>query len=131
MTPSIRALVRELDASVAVRDLRTLADVASAASQPQRARATIVAVYAAIAMLLAVTGLGGITSYSVGRRKREFAIRAALGARGAALTRLAMRQSVAASLCGTVQGWSWRSSWRARWASSSSGCRRSTRYRSA
>ncbi|HEX6313474.1 MAG TPA: ADOP family duplicated permease [Gemmatimonadaceae bacterium] len=104
IAPSIRSLVRELDGSVPVRDLRTLADVASAASQPQRARATIVAAYAVIATLLALTGLGGITSYSVRQRKREFAIRAALGARGAALTRLAMRQSVLASLGGIGVG---------------------------
>jgi predicted permease len=104
LAPTVRALVRDLDPAVPVRDLRTLTDVARSSAQPQRARAILVGGYAVIATLLALAGLSGVPSYGVRRRTREFAIRAALGARRGTLARLAMRQSAAASLCGIAAG---------------------------
>jgi hypothetical protein len=102
--PMIQGAVRDMDMTVPVRDLRKLSDVAAASLRPQRARAILVAAYAVIATLLALTGLAGVTSYSVRQRKREFAIRSALGAPTRSLTRLAMRQSLTASLLGIAAG---------------------------
>ena len=104
LASTVRALVREVDAAVPVRDLRTLDDLAAASSRPQRARAVLVGGYAILATLLALTGLYGVTSYGVNRRSREFAIRRALGARADAIVRLAMRPAVIASLCGVAAG---------------------------
>lgn len=101
---AVREMVRELDPAVPVRDLRTLDDVAAESTQAQRARAVLVAGYAIIATLLALAGLYGVTSYGVSRRSREFAIRSALGARTGSIVRLAMRQSVGASLTGMLAG---------------------------
>jgi ABC-type antimicrobial peptide transport system permease subunit len=97
-------MVRELDPAIPLRDLRTLDDVAAASTQAQRARAVLVGGYAIVATLLALAGLYGVTSYGVSSRRREFAIRSALGARTGSIVRLAMRQSVGASLTGMLAG---------------------------
>ena len=104
LATAVRETVRNMDPAVPVRDLRTLNDVAAASTQPQRARAVLVGGYALVATLLALAGLYGVTSYGVTRRTREFAIRSALGARSGDIVRLAMRQSVGASLLGMVAG---------------------------
>lgn len=104
LASNVRALVREVDEAVPVRDLRTMDDLADASSQPQRARAMLVGGYAIVATLLALTGLYGVTSYGVSRRSREFAIRKALGARASTIIQLAMRPVVIASLCGVAAG---------------------------
>ena len=104
LASTVRELVRDVDPAVPVRDLRTMDDLAAVSTQPQRARAVLVSGYAIVATLLALAGLYGVTSYGVTRRSREFAIRSALGARAGTIVRLAMRQSVLASLCGVAAG---------------------------
>jgi predicted permease len=104
LAATVRAFVRELDPTVPVRDLRALSDVVAASTQPQRARAVLVAGYAVVATLLALLGLSGVTSYGVSRRTREFAIRSALGARADSIVLMAMRQTLLASLCGIGAG---------------------------
>lgn len=104
LAETVREVVHAMDPAVPVRDLRTLDDVAAASMQPQRARAILVSAYAIIATVLALAGLYGVTSYGVTRRRREFAIRSALGAPAGTVVRLAMKESVAASLGGIAAG---------------------------
>jgi macrolide transport system ATP-binding/permease protein len=55
-------------------------------------------------LILAAIGLAGITAYSVAQRRKEIAIRTALGASRAQVLRLVLREGVALVISGTVLG---------------------------
>jgi predicted lysophospholipase L1 biosynthesis ABC-type transport system permease subunit len=56
------------------------------------------------ALLLAMVGVYGLTSYTVGRRRAEFGVRIALGARPDAIVRLVLRQGLVWTTAGVVLG---------------------------
>ncbi len=56
------------------------------------------------AMILACTGLAGVTAYAVARRRREIGIRLALGSSQAAVYRLVMKESALMILIGGATG---------------------------
>jgi len=66
--------------------------------------ATVLAVFGAIAVLIAIIGLYGAKAYSVSRRTREIGIRLALGAEPSRLRNLILREGLALSLVGIALG---------------------------
>jgi predicted permease len=83
---AVRAAVASVDPDLTVADLRTVDDQLDQSLAHERLLATLAAAFAALAVLLAVVGLYGVTAFVVTRRTREIGIRLALGSsRGAAL----------------------------------------------
>ena len=60
--------------------------------------------FAALALVLAATGMYGVVSYTVVQRRREFGIRVALGATRTDLLRLALAQGVIPAAVGGALG---------------------------
>ena len=106
---NIRAIVRSLDAGQPVYAIRTMdAYLDDAIAQP-RMRAMVVAASAAVAILLAMTGLYALLAYLVTMRTREVGLRIALGATPAHIVRFVVRWAsritsvgIAAGLIGAV-----------------------------
>ena len=100
---AVRGVIRQLDPQMAAT-VATLAATVHAEAE----RLTPVAVYGslagALALLLALTGVFGVVSFSVSQRVRELAIRAALGARRRDIVSLVLRSAIVPILGGLAAG---------------------------
>jgi predicted permease len=82
LVPTLRAAVQGLDAELPLRNVATMAGRLRASTLAPRFRGLLASALASIAVALAVTGIYGVMSYHVNQRRRETAIRRALGAAG-------------------------------------------------
>jgi putative ABC transport system permease protein len=76
----VRNAVWSLDPQLAIALPRTMQDVMAAAVAEERFRMSLVASFAATAMLLAALGVYGLMAFATTQRMREFGVRLALGA---------------------------------------------------
>ena len=100
----IAGIVRRLDADLPLTEVRPMSDVLASATQEQRFTMALMGVFAALALVLAGVGIYGVISYTVSQRTREIGIRLALGANGAAVRRLVVRQGMAPAAIGVATG---------------------------
>ena len=87
--------VQQVDPRLVLARSEPLIDSIALGLTPQRIFATMGGVMALVAVLLASLGIYGVTAYAVALRRREFAIRLALGAPRARVVRMVLRQSTA------------------------------------
>jgi len=96
--------VHDLDPEVVVQDARPLQVAIDEVGARPRAVAWLLSSFAAMATILALVGVFGVVSHAVRQREREIAIRMALGADPARLTRLFLRQGVNVLALGVTIG---------------------------
>jgi putative ABC transport system permease protein len=104
LVAAVRQQVRALDTTLALADIRTLEMVLSRNLSRQRLVMTLMGVFAALALLLAMIGIYGVVAYSVSQRQQEIGIRKALGAKGGDILRMVLRQGIALTLIGLMLG---------------------------
>jgi ABC-type antimicrobial peptide transport system permease subunit len=96
--------VREFDPNQPLSDVNTVSEITARFVTLDRMRTTLLAAFAAIALLLSGVGVYSVIAYSVAQRTREMGIRAALGAGRGTLLGQVMGQAGALALKGIVLG---------------------------
>ncbi|MGA8670181.1 MAG: FtsX-like permease family protein, partial [Terracidiphilus sp.] len=101
---NIRTVLHSLDPNLAAGDVQTMGNLESDASAQRRFQTTLLTVFAATALSLALVGLYGLVAYSVSRRTREVGIRMALGAQRRDVLRLVLKKAVSLLAIGLASG---------------------------
>jgi predicted permease len=104
LAPSVRAAIRGADARLPVYEIQPLGVNLERAREVQRFTMTLVALFAALALLLAVIGVYGVIAYAVVARRREFGVRQALGATRAQIGRLVLLEGARLVAAGAALG---------------------------
>jgi predicted permease len=104
MFSTIRSLVQSLDPNLPVHTTRTLETQVRQSLRNERMIATMSTIFGSLATLLAVVGLYGVMSYTVSRRTREIGVRMALGAGGANIARMVIREVLVIAAIGIAVG---------------------------
>jgi len=102
--PNLRAAVQALGPDNVIFHVRTLDDIIDGYQTTRRFAMYVLAVFAGLALLLSAIGIYGVVSYVVDQRTTEIGIRMALGARGAMILGLILRQGAKLVLAGVALG---------------------------
>jgi predicted permease len=94
LTPQVRAAIRSVDPQVAITDVRTMPEVMALSTGRARFYLTMLSAFAAVALVLALSGIYGVLSYAVAQRTREFGIRSALGSTTGTTVALVTREGL-------------------------------------
>jgi putative ABC transport system permease protein len=104
MAPTLRAAVRATDPVVPTSEVMTLSAMRRRSMWESRVFGSMFAAFGAIALLLAAVGLYGVMSFGVAQRRHEIGVRMALGAQGADVIGLVVRQGGRLAMFGTLIG---------------------------
>jgi predicted permease len=104
MVGAARDAIRQLDAELPMYQVRTMAQRMDESLWLRRTYSWLLGVFSVVALVLAVGGIYGVISYSVGKRTREIGIRIALGAQQAQVLRQVLRQGLTLALAGLAGG---------------------------
>ena len=106
---ALQRAARRIDPDLAVNDIRPMDDRIAASLVTRRSPALLGGIFSGIALLLIAIGTYGVLSYAVTQRRREIAVRMALGARpeqirGQFLS-LAVRLLAGGTIVGVAGAW--------------------------
>lgn len=101
---TIRRQVQELDKDLPVTDVAKLPDLIDASVAQPRFHTFLLGLFAAMALVLAATGIFGVISYSVSRRTNEIGTRVALGASRSMILRMILRETLGLTFAGLAVG---------------------------
>jgi predicted permease len=104
LAAAVRRVLQQASPDLPLVSVQPLWELARGDTRPWQLGATIFSVFGALAMVVAVLGLYSVLAFSVARRRREFGVRAALGASAASVTGLVVRGGLRLVIAGVVLG---------------------------
>jgi predicted permease len=104
LIPAVRTSVGGLDPFVPLRDVASMSERTDASLSVPRFRTTMFTLLGAVALMLAVTGIYGVLAYHITQRRRETAIRRALGAPSAMIVGDVVKAGLSMTAVGTIFG---------------------------
>ena len=104
VTAAARNEIRSLDKGIPIFNVKTMNEVLSTSVALQRASMLLLSAFAAVALLLAMIGIYGVTAYYVTQRTQEIGIRMALGAQMSDVMKLVLRGGMVLALIGVGVG---------------------------
>ena len=104
MIPGVRRTMARLDPDIALDALQPLRDAHAADLSGIRFLVALFGTFGGLALLLAVSGVYGLVSYSVCNRTREIGVRMAVGATARTVRRAVIRESALLASLGTGVG---------------------------
>ncbi len=104
LAQTVRARIRTLDPALPVTSVQTMNEIVSRSAAVPRFNALLVSLFAALALLLAAIGVGGMLATSITRRLPELGVRMALGAQRRTLVAMVIRHGMVLAAAGLAVG---------------------------
>ena len=104
LAQTVRARVRAIDPALPVTAVQTMNEIVSRSAAVPRFNALLVSLFAALALVLAAIGVGGMLATSISRRLPELGVRMALGAQRRTLVGMVIRQGMVLAAAGLAIG---------------------------
>ncbi|MEP6835738.1 MAG: ABC transporter permease [Gemmatimonas sp.] len=101
---AIKRIVTDIDAQQPLTEFTSVLEDVKKSVAPRRFNSVLINVFAGVALLLAIIGLYGLMANAVASRRRELAIRMALGAEASRVMRLILRQGMSLVALGVLAG---------------------------
>jgi putative ABC transport system permease protein len=101
---TVRHEVARVDPDQAISDVRTMAERIDRSLTGRRFNTTLLTLFAALALTLAIVGIYGLVAYSVTERTHEIGVRIALGASRADVVAMVLRQGMMLAATGAAIG---------------------------
>jgi predicted permease len=100
----VRSAVRDVNPNLAIFNVKTMDRVVAESLSSFTLYLSLMSGFAALALVLALTGTYGVIAYIASARTKEFAIRVALGASTERVTQLVIRQGMLLTAVGLTAG---------------------------
>jgi putative ABC transport system permease protein len=104
LTRQVRDQLSQMDPEVPLSQVTTLSRALESTVAAPRMRATLLGLFAALAMILAAIGVYGVVAYMVGQRTQEIGVRRALGAKAADVLMMLLHDAMRPVAIGIVIG---------------------------
>jgi predicted lysophospholipase L1 biosynthesis ABC-type transport system permease subunit len=104
LASSVRAIIRGADPKLPITDVQTMNNLVDLETSSRSVQVRVLAVFAAIAFVLAAVGIHGLLSFAVSQRITEIGVRMALGAQRSDIVSMVLRRCVMPALAGIVPG---------------------------
>jgi len=104
VVPALRTAMTQIDPDLALADVKTMDEWTTISMSSRRTSLLLALAFGGLAVFLSAIGIYGVIAYLVAQRRREIAIRMALGSSRAGVVRLVLRQGVKILVIGLAGG---------------------------